>query len=243
MIYRESRRQPACWKVQNATKRVAARPVGVARNGLTLAELLVATTVTTIVVAALGVFSKAVMDGCDQASKTGNATQACRVVTARIAQKVATSRQVLKMSDALMRMPRMDQVLIVWERDGEPGDTAPGQPNLVELVIYAPHKNSPRQLMELRPSVDPTLIASPDDAATLHAWIERFREGQDVVQPPTVVLTDLGGIHFEVDEFPEPQGIGGVIQQNVRIILCVSPAEQEAAVFFGSATRRYVTGQ
>jgi hypothetical protein len=217
--------------------------MGNAHNGLTLAELLVATTVTTIVVAALGVFSKAVMDGCEEASKTGNATQACRVVTARIAQKVATSRQVLNTSDALMRTLKMDDVLIVWERDGEPGDTAPGQPNLVELLIYAPHKNLPGQLMELRPSVDPTLIAAPDDAATLYAWIERFREGQDVVQPPIVVLTDLGGIHFEMDEFPEPQGIGGVTQQNVRIILCVSPAEQEPAVFFGSATRRYVTGE
>jgi hypothetical protein len=182
------------------------------------------------------------MDGCDEVSKTGTSIQAGRVVTARIAQKVATSRQVLKMSDELRSMPQIDQVLIVWERDDEPGDTAPGQPNLVELVIYAPHKRTPGLLMELRPLVDPSLVASMDEPAVLYLWIDRFRAGQDIVQPPIVLMNGLGGVHFDVDEYVEPQGIGGVVQQNVRTILCVSPPEIEPDVFFGTATRRYVTG-
>ena len=212
------------------------------RRGLTLAELLVATSVTAIVVVTLAVFTKAVMDGCEEVSKSGTSTQAGRVVTARIAQKVATSRQVLKMSDELRSMPQIDQVLIVWERDDEPGDTAPGQPNLVELVIYAPHKRTPGLLMELRPHVDPLLVASMDEPAVLYLWIDRFRDGQDIVQPPIVLMNGLGGVHFDVDEYVEPQGIGGVVQQNVRTILCVSPPEIEPDVYFGTATRRYVTG-
>jgi hypothetical protein len=205
-----------------------------------LAELLVAMSVTGVIVAALGVFTKAVMDGSEAASETGATTQAGRVVIARIAQKVATSRQVLKPSDTLRAMPGMDRVLIVWERDGEAGDAAPGQPNLVELVIYTPHKRLPAQIVELRPQVDPTLVAPVDDPALFYFWIDRFRDGQDIVQPPIVLMNELGGVHFDVDEYVEPQGIGGMVQQNIRISLCVSPPEGEPAVFFGSATRRYV---
>lgn len=242
MIYSESGRNPVCCSVQN-TRIHARRNSAAARSGLTLAELLVATSITAIVVAALGVFTKAVMDGSDAASKTGTATQAGRVVTSRIAHKVATSRQVLKMSDALRSMPGMDQVLLVWERDAKPGDTAPGQPNLVELVIYAPHKQIPAQLMEFRPQVDPSLIVPLNEPTTLYLWLDRFRNGQDIVQPPIVLMNDLDGVHFDVDEYPDPQGIGGVVQQNVRTVFCVSPPDTKPDVFFGSATRRYVTNK
>jgi hypothetical protein len=212
-----------------------------ARSGLTLGELLIASSITAMTVAALGVFTKAVMDGCEAASKTSAASQAGRVITARIARSVATSQQVIKMSDALRSMPGMDQVLIVWERDGEPGDVTPGQPNLAELVIYAPHKRTAVQLMELRPQVDPAIVAPLDDPALFYFWVDRFRDGQDVVQPPIVLMNELGGVRFDVEEYSEPQGIGGAVQQNVRTILCVSPADSEPRVFFGPATRRYVT--
>lgn len=240
MIHSKSRRNSVSLSGLTSRKTFVAHRRGVNRNGLTLAELLVATSITAMVVAALGVFTKAVMDGCEEASRTGTATQTGRVVTSRIAHKVATSRQVLKMSDAVRNQPGMDQVLLVWERDGEPGDTAPGQPNLVELVIYAPHKKIPMQLLELRPQVDPALVVPLDEPTQLNFWIERFRSGQDIATPTVVLLNDLGGVHFDVEEFSEPQGVGGVVQQNVRTVLCVSPPDTEPEVFFGSATRRYV---
>jgi hypothetical protein len=206
-----------------------------------LAELLIASSVTALVVAALAVFTKAVMDGCDDASQSGIAAQASRVVTARVANSVAKARQVLKLPDALRAMPEMDRVLVVWERDGEPLDSAPGQPNFVELVIFAPHKSNSAQLLELRPQVDPTMVAPVDQPAVFFGWINRFREAQDVQQPPVILLNDLGGIHFDIDEYPEPAGIGGVVQQNVRIALCVSIADCEPTAFFASAIRRYVS--
>lgn len=236
------RRNLLCRRTTSAQPAVGQRRAPSARRGLTLPELLVSMTVTAIVVSALAVFTKAVMDGCDSVSKTGNTTQAGRVVTARIAHEVATSRQVLKMSDTLRGMPQMDQVLLVWDHDGQPGDTAPGQANWVELVIYASNKKLPTQLLELRPQVDPSLIVPLNDPTLLYAWIDQFRNGQNIVQPPVILFNDLGGIHFDVDETTDPQGIGGLVQQNVRIVLCVSPTGQDPAVFFGSATRRYVTG-
>ena len=199
-----------------------------------------ATTVMALVVAALGVFTKAVMDGSDEATRIGNATQIGRVVLSRIAHKVEPSRQVLKMSDALRSKAGMDQVLLVWERDGDPNDMAPGQVNFVELVIFAPAKNRPTQLWEIRPQVDPALTVPLDLPDLLFTWIELFRSGQSIVQPPTVVLDQLGGIHFEVDEYTAPEGIGGLVQQNVRTSLCISPPDQLSTVFFWSATRRYV---
>ena len=242
MTHNTPTRPSLSWKATVRQTGLRAGRSRAARSGLTLAELLVSMSVTAIVVAALGVCTKAVMDGCDAASKTGNETQANRVVTTRIEHTVATSRQVLKLSEAALRMPGMDQVLMVWERDGEVGDTAPGNANWVEVVIYAPSKKKPTQFLELRPQVDPSLVVPFDNPTLLYAWIEQFLTGQGVVQPPVVLFNDLGGIHFDIDETVEPQGIGGLVQQNVRIVLCVSPPNQDPAVFFGSATRRYVTG-
>ncbi len=226
------------------------------RRGLTLAELLVATTVMSLVVTALAVFTKAVMDGTEQAAQTSTATQTSRVITARIAHKVAIAQRVLTFSGTTTKkllmtsessggwksaVPGLDQVLILWERDGEPTDTAPGKANLIELVIYATHRNDAKQLLELRPKVDPSLVVADEDAKTMLFWLDRFRSGQDVEQPLTVLLNDLGGIRFEVEEYPEPQGIGGVVQQNVRMMICVSPENEVPTMFFSSATRRYVT--
>ena len=92
------------------------------------------------------------------------------------------------------------------------------------------------------PKLDPSLVVALDQPALLYTFIDRFRNGQDIVQPPGELLNDLGSIHFDVAEYTEPQGIGGVVQQNVRISLCVSPINQPETVFFGSATRRYVSG-
>jgi hypothetical protein len=211
------------------------------RHGLTLAELLVASTVTALVVSALAVFAKAVMDGCDRASELGNSTQASRVVAARIARSVAKSSRVLKLPDSLRAKPGMDGVLIIWERDGELGDTAPGQPNFVELVIIAPSKGNQRLLLELHPRVSPTLVAPFDNPDTLYTWIDRFRSGTDVDNPPTVLLDALEGVHFDIDEYSEPEGIGGVVQQNVRVTLSVRQADAPSSVFIASASRRYTT--
>lgn len=213
-----------------------------AHRGMTLAELLAATCITSLVVAALGVFTKAVMDGCDHATQSGINTQTSRVLTSRIANTVAKSRQVLNLPHAVRMMPDMNRVLMVWERDGDPGDASPDQPNFVETVIFAPSKNNPSQLLELRPHVDPSLVVPLDDPASLYAWIDRFRRGQDVTQPPIALSSELAGIQFDVDEFPEPEGIGGVVQQNIRISLCVSAADAEPTVFFSSATCRYAAG-
>ena len=213
------------------------------RTGLTLTELLVATTVTTLIVAAIGAFAHAALQGSEASMQAGNATQAGRVVLARIAHKTETSRQVFKISDTLGATTGMDQVLLVWERDGEPDDPTPGLPNFVELLIYARAKYQPSLLWELRPQVDPALVVPTDQPALLFTWIDRFRSGQDVVQPPAVVLDDLGGIYFDVAEYTEPQGIAGLVQQNVQISLCISPRNQPSTVFFGSAMRRYLTGK
>jgi hypothetical protein len=228
---------PAPWPIGGAAVQATG---SCRRRGLTLAELLVASCVTALVVTALAVFAKAVMDGCGDASNSGIATQASRVVTARITNSVAKSHQVLRLPDALLAMPEMKKVLVVWERDGGPSDTAPGQPNFVELVIFAPYSSNSAQLLELRPQVDPAMVAPVDQPAVFYTWINRFRDGQQVQQPSVALLDDLGGIQFDIDEYAEPEGIGGLVQQNVRIALCVNLTDSEPTAFFASATRRYV---
>lgn len=200
-----------------------------------------ATTVTSLVVAAIGAFAHAALQGWEASEQASDATQAGRVVSARIAHNTEMSLQVLKLPDSMRAGNGMDQVLLVWEQDGEPGDLTPGQPNFVELVIYAQAKFQPSQLWEIRPQVDPALIVPIDQPALLVLWIDRFRSGQDILQPPTVLLDNLGGIYFDVAEYTEPQGIAGIVQQGVLISLCINPKNQPSRTFFGSAMRRYLT--
>ncbi len=208
------------------------------RRGLTLPELLVAMTITTMVVSALGVLTHTVMEGYKQANKTGNASQAGRVVLARIGHTVATSHQVLKGNNVTWSGVLANS-LIVWERDGDADDVTPGQPNWVECVIFARKRTKPTELLEVRPNVDPSLVVPVDEPALMKYWVNRFRSGVDIVQPPIVLLTETGGVGVEVVNYSDPQGIGDMVHQDVRIRLCISPEREQPTVFFGSASRRY----
>jgi hypothetical protein len=208
------------------------------RTGLTLTELLVASIVTALLVVVMSSFTLAVLEGWDEATRVGDATQAGRVITSRIAHKVETSLALLKMSDALRSMAGMDQVLMIWERDDQANDPLlAGSIHFNELVIYARSKTRPNELWEIRPQVDPTLEVPENEPATVYAWIDRFRSGQNI-SPPVVLISELGGVHFDVEEYAEPQGIGGVVQRNVRIGLSVAPAGQPATIFLGSTAWR-----
>jgi hypothetical protein len=210
------------------------------RRGLTLAELLTATTITTMIVAALGVFTHAVMDGYQQTNQTGDTAQAARVVLSRISHMVATSRQVLTAPPGVSWPSRLNACLIVWERDSEPGDTKRGQPNWNEVVIYAQSRKNDKNLLELRPTVDANEVVPLSDPNSMNSWIRQFCSELNVVTPVVVLLPNTKAIHFEITEKAEPQGIANLVQQDVRIRLCIRPADEKPTAFFGAATRRYV---
>ncbi len=228
------------------------------RPAVTLAEMLIALTITTLIVGTLGVFSRAVLDGVEETTSTGNAHQEIRVTLARIERKVAESRRVVIPNGPLRVLWNTNEMLVLWERDGQPGDPNPGVMNYNELLIYTTpteqletggERNMPVSvyrsassplLWEVRPAASETAVVDELDSSTLAMNLQLYRSGQNI-EPPTVLLTDLGGIHFDTLEFTEPEAMGGLRQQNTFVVLNIRPANQEPAVFCASMSKRYVS--
>ena len=99
------------------------------------------------------------------------------------------------------------------------------------------------QLLEIRPKVHPEILVPLDSPSVLHNLIDQFRQGRLIEKPPVVLTDKLAGIHFDMEEFREPEGLPGIVQQIVRINLCLRPTDGQPDVFFGSATQRYLVGE
>jgi hypothetical protein len=228
------------------------------RRAVTLPEMLVALTITTLIVGALGVFSRAVLDGVEQTTNTGNASQEVRVILARIDRKVAESRRIVIPTGPLRVLQDTNEMLVLWERDGQVGDPNPGLMNYNELLIYTTPSDSTSSgrlvglvstassssgssplLWEVRPAENQTAVVDVSDSTALAQNLQLFRSGQNI-EPPTVLLSDLGGIQFDTVETTEPESMGGLCQQNTHVVMHISPANQTPTIFCASMFKRYV---
>jgi hypothetical protein len=229
-----------------------------ARRAVTLPEMLIALTITTLIVGTLGVFSRAVLDGVEETTSTSNANQEVRVILARIDRKVAESRRVVVASAALRLVQDTSAQLVLWERDGQTGDLNPGVMNYNELLIFTTPAGSSHSghglgapvatnsstssalLWEIRPAATEVAVVDESDSSSLAIKLATYRGGQNI-EPPTVLLADLGGIHFDTQEFTEPQTMGRLRQQNIRVAIHIQPVNQAPTLFCASMSRRYVS--
>jgi len=206
---------------------------------MTLPELLVSAFVAALITASLAAVTDAVLDASNHSRSVGECAQTARVIFARIQRQMAASRQVIPFPGDPANWPGMEKVLVLWQSDGEAEDPNPGEPNWDETLIYAPRPGRSNELLELRPTR--TALVPLSSPARFYLWVELFRAGRQVQQPVTVLLDNLAGIYFRIDQFDEPEGIAALRQQNVLIGLAVQPSTGLARTFFGSATLRFVT--
>ncbi|MGC3971067.1 MAG: prepilin-type N-terminal cleavage/methylation domain-containing protein [Pirellulales bacterium] len=133
------------------------------RAGLTLLELVLAMTVSTILVAALSVLASATRQTADFSAGQASALQHGRVVLDRISRFVngayATETYPgVVVVDETVSSNRYPDTLVIWNpANGVPSNVA-GPPLVRELVIIAPDPNDPKRLVE---------FTAPTDARTV----------------------------------------------------------------------------
>jgi prepilin-type N-terminal cleavage/methylation domain-containing protein len=192
----------ACSLAWQATRRTA-------RCGFTLAELLVATAVTTILVMAIGALTLAVQSGSQYSYEESLATQHARVSIERIEQAVQGAAATLE-SPGFVALEetvgswRFPDTLVVWKADSNDDSI----PQVGELVVFCPNPDDPSQLVEISDPGNGSTVPALSDTSAIQTVIDALKVGANSTK---TVLTPLlrtasisaseaprGAIRFEV---------------------------------------------
>jgi hypothetical protein len=161
-------------------------------KGLSLLELLIAISITSMVVVTLAALAKSVQVGTEYSEGHGSATHHARVVVDRItrtAREAHASRLfpgfIVLAEDVLSW--NFPDTLVVWHPAGDPADPD-GLPRFDELVVYCPHPKSPNRLIELTSPTDLRTVPPVADGAAWRSEIDAMKSSQASLR---VELTDL----------------------------------------------------
>jgi hypothetical protein len=224
------------------------------RKGLTLLELLIAMSITVLVVGALGAVSNAVHSSAEYGERYGTATQHARVALERITRTVreATANEKFPGFLVVEEQSGFPDTLVVWNptavqrKPTQPTDPS-GLPRFNELVIFAPDADEPNHLFEIRFSDiedewDLTKLSEimHGPSANRVKLTELVRTGEPLVP--------RGAVRFERHlRDSDVQGIPGLRQARLRIELQLAAetgaSGTQAIPFFGSAAVYYVKRQ
>jgi prepilin-type N-terminal cleavage/methylation domain-containing protein len=162
------------------------------RRGLTLVELLIASAIMAMTVAALAGVAKAVRLGAAHGDGQAQAVQHARVALDRIARmaREATASPVFPGFLVVAETEggwRFPDTLVVWHPNGT-AVNPDGLPRFDELTIYCPHPDHPEQLVEITAPSDTRTAPSVDDATTWASEISAIKRSSS---SQVVTLTNL----------------------------------------------------
>ena len=162
------------------------------RQGLTLIELLIASAVMAMTMAALAALGKAVQVNAAYGDGHGQAVQHARVAIERITRmaREATASPsfpgflVLAEVEAGWRFP---DTVVIWHPSGSPVDPN-GLPRFNELIIYCPDPEDPHRLVEITAPSDTRTVPAVSDLAS---WASEIDGIKNASSSEVVMLTDL----------------------------------------------------
>ena len=203
------------------------------RPAVTMIELLLAISIMTMLVAALGGMASGVYRSNEYSAGYGLATQHARVSMERIrrAMSEATANELhpgaIVLADTVAGFSFPD-TLVIWNPTGDPLDEASG-PRVNELVIYCPNPSSPNELWELtEPGSTATLPVATDTAGWKTA-IDALKVSETANK---VVITDLLRV-AHVDE--AASNVSGRRRACLRFERRVLPSEADWSAYLVAA--------
>ena len=182
------------------------------RHGLTLIELLLASAIMVMTMAALAGLGKAVAVNAAYGDGHGQAVQHARVTLERITRmaREATASPsfpgllVLADIEAGWRFP---DTVVIWHPSGSPVDPD-GLPRFNELVIYCPDPEDPQQLVEITAPSDTRTVPALSDLAS---WASEIDGIKNASSSEVVMLTDL------MRSCPIATGLRGAVRFESRL--------------------------
>jgi hypothetical protein len=162
------------------------------RRGLTLVELMIATTITLLVVGAMGGLARTIRQGYEYSEGYGNVTQHARTMLDRISRTVSQATANASFPGCIVVSEtvgsyRYPDTLVVWRPNGAAANPT-GLPRFNELVIYCPKPAAPNVLVELTAPGDTRTVPAANDEA---AWRTQLAALKTDGNSKMVTLTDL----------------------------------------------------
>jgi prepilin-type N-terminal cleavage/methylation domain-containing protein len=161
------------------------------RRGLTLAELLVATTIMLMIATAVGTLASAVHSTNDFCRGYTVAAQHARVALSRIERSIQTATASEQFPGCLVVTEQagsdaLPTALVVWSPTGTAANPK-GLPLISEIVVFAPDPARPNNLLEIRSPTEMNSVPATGDAAGWQSLTNRLRASSTVNK---IVLTD-----------------------------------------------------
>jgi len=203
------------------------------RRGITLIELLIASTIMTLLVGTLGVMASAVFRSNEYCHSYGLAAQHARVALDRISRTVndAVGNEshpgviVLEETVASFTFP---ETLVVWNPTGEPVNRDAG-PRVNELVIFAPNPSAPNELLEITDPTNTSTLPAYADTAAWKTAIDALRSSNTAKR---VLLTDL----LRVSRVSQAAASNSAARRGcVRFVMRVRPSLSDWATYSAAA--------
>ncbi len=218
----QAKRWDRPWAPRNMNKKIS--------FGLTLLEVLISLAVLVLVVGALIGLSRAVAIGSAYSDGVGMTTQHARVVLDRISRSVREAAANAQFPGFLVVADqvgpwRFPDTLVVWRPQTSPAEPE-GMPRFSELLIYCPHPQQPRWLMEIRTPDDPRPVPPLTDLA---AWQAELAAIKASAASSAVRLTDR--MHTCIA--PE---LGGQERAALRFEARYRPSLEEQAAYQAGTT-------
>ena len=161
------------------------------RQGLTLVELLVGIMVTAMIAAALATVTYSVENLTQVAGGLSDVTQHARVSLSVVERSIGESHASgafpgMAVFSVEVNGSRYPDTLVVWRPDGPPADPT-GLPLFSEVVVFTPHPQSPRQLLQIEDRSDIRTVPPLDDEVS---WLSELHDLRTRLADSSLVLTD-----------------------------------------------------
>lgn len=198
------------------------------RSGLTLAELLVATTIMLMIAGAVASLAATVQSTNDFCRGYTVAGQHARVALSRIERALQRAIATEQFPGCLVLAEQagsqaLPYTLIVWSPSTTITADASGLPRVSELVIFSPDPAHPNELLEIRTPDDHSLAPATTNLSAWNSLASSFKTSQTSHK---VKLTDrlrTAPITGDYNDSLAPTDLRGV----VRFRRLMAPSEQE----------------
>jgi hypothetical protein len=186
------------------------------RGGLTLAELLVATTIMLMIATAVATLAASVHATNDFCNGYVVSAQHARVALSRIERSVQTCTANERFPGCLVVTEQagsqeLPSTLVVWNPSGTPANPT-GLPLISEIVVYGSDPAHPNQLLEIRSPTETTTVPSANDMASWRTLTDHLKTSSTTNK---IMLTDrlrTAPLTGTYDDSLTPADLRGVVR-------------------------------
>lgn len=196
------------------------------RRGLTLTELLVASTIMVMIAGAMSMLAMTVHSSNDHCQGQTIAAQHGRVILERISRAVAgaTANEqfpgaiVVEESVGSLHLP---QTLVIWSPESAPADAA-GLPRVEELVLFTTDPDQPNVLLEIRDPGNSAIVPAVSSGSSWRTLVATLRAK---LSAERIVITDR--LRTGAVTTPDPGNPAASLRGCLRFVQLMTPAEDE----------------